>query len=80
MSSEVGDAPNHFKGDALFMQQCNDAWHKASQEVKNEIRALVFLDAQGNVKRIGPPKDNQALERFVRTFAEGKTYIGVGAW
>lgn len=60
------------------MQECNTAWHKASQQVKNAIKNLVFLDQKGNVKRIGPPKENKALEAFVRTFAEGKTYIGTG--
>ncbi|KAI1865503.1 hypothetical protein JX265_006350 [Neoarthrinium moseri] len=77
---QVGDAPNKFKGDQIFMQECNTAWHKASQDVKNAIKSHVFLDSKGNVKRIGAPKENQALEKFVRTFAQGKTYIGVGAW
>lgn len=30
--------------------------------------------------RIGAIKDYPQLERFVRGFADGKTYIGVGAW
>lgn len=62
------------------MQDMNAHWHKASQQVKDSMRGFVFLDNRGNVKRIGPPKDSQALERFVREFAEGKTYIGIGAW
>ncbi|KAI0129726.1 hypothetical protein BJ170DRAFT_285437 [Xylariales sp. AK1849] len=77
---QVGDDSNKYKGHNLFMQACNTAWHKASQDTKNKIKSHVFLDAKGNVKRIGAPKELEALEKFVRTFAEGRTYIGVGAW
>jgi hypothetical protein len=77
---QVGDPAYKFKGDALFMQQCNEAWHKATQQVKDSLKGQVFLDGKGNVKRIGAPKNNQALMKFVRTFAEGKTYIGPGSW
>ena len=77
---QVGDSPGDYKGDSLFMQQCNDHWHKASREVKESIKGQVFLDDHGNVKRIGPPKDFPALMKFVRGFAEGKTYIGPGSW
>jgi hypothetical protein len=34
----------------------------------------------GVVRRIDAPKDFPQLEQFVRSFADGKTYIGVGAW
>jgi hypothetical protein len=34
----------------------------------------------GRPVRIAAPKDFPKLEVFVRTFADGKTYIGVGAW
>lgn len=77
---QVGDDPNIFKGDATFMQECNTAWHNADQGTRDAIQSHVFLDENGNVKRIGAPKELQPLEAFVRTFADGKTYIGVGAW
>lgn len=62
------------------MQNLNKAWDKADAKMKQSIKSSVHLDKAGNVARIGPIKDNPALERFVRTFADGKTYIGVGAW
>jgi hypothetical protein len=77
---QVGDDAHRFKGDATFMQECNAAWHQASPATRDALQSHVFLDAQGHVQRIGAPKELQALERFVRTFADGKTYIGVGAW
>ncbi|KAF2972875.1 hypothetical protein GQX73_g745 [Xylaria multiplex] len=77
---QVGDAPGKFKGHETFMQACNQAWHKLSQDKKNQLKGHVFLDGKGNVKRIGAPKEFQPLEQFVRTFANGRTYIGVGAW
>ncbi|KAH6645065.1 hypothetical protein BKA67DRAFT_542050 [Truncatella angustata] len=77
---QVGDDPRQYKGHETFMQACNNAWHGADQDTRNQIQSHVFLDDNGNVKRIGAPKENQALERFVRTFAQGRTYIGVGAW
>jgi len=76
---QIGD-PSTLKGDPLFMQHCNNAWHKASRQVQDRIRHAVTLDKAGNVIRIGPPKEDQPLMDFVRTFAEGKTYIGSGAW
>lgn len=68
------------KGDPLFMQNFRQAWHKASPETKGHLRSSVFLDGHGQVARIGPIKDSPELEKFVRKFADGKTYIGVGAW
>lgn len=77
---QVGDPPGQFKGHENFMQACNQAWQKLPQDKKNQLKGHVFLDAKGNVKRIGPPKDFEPLENFVRTFANGRTYIGVGSW
>lgn len=77
---QVGDPAGKFKGHETFMQACNAAYHKLPQDKKNQLKGHVFLDGNGNVKRIGAPKDFQPLEEFVRTFANGRTYIGVGAW
>ncbi|KAI8964539.1 hypothetical protein F5Y11DRAFT_363835 [Daldinia sp. FL1419] len=77
---QVGDPAGKYKGHELFMQACNDAWHRLPQDKKNELNGRVFLDGNGNVKRIGAPKDFKPLEDFVRTFANGRTYIGIGAW
>ncbi|KAI0097261.1 hypothetical protein GGR51DRAFT_578453 [Nemania sp. FL0031] len=77
---QVGDPAGKFKGHETFMQACNTAWHKLPQAKKDQLKGHVFLDVKGNVKRIGAPKDFQPLEQFVRTFANGRTYIGVGAW
>ncbi|MCJ1428979.1 hypothetical protein MMC29_006892 [Sticta canariensis] len=76
---QEGD-PSTRKGDPLFMQNFRNAWHKASPERKASLRSNVFLDGHGQVSRIGPIKDHPELEKFVRSFADGKTYIGVGAW
>ncbi|KAK6956652.1 hypothetical protein Daesc_001931 [Daldinia eschscholtzii] len=76
---QVGDPPGQFKGHETFMQACNAAYHKLSQERKNQLNGFVFLDENGNVKRIGAPKDSKPLEDFVRTFADGRTYIGVAS-
>ncbi|KAK6821825.1 hypothetical protein PG987_014650 [Apiospora arundinis] len=77
---QVGDPAGKFKGHETFMQACNKAWKGLSQQKKDQIKKWVTLDSKGNVKRIGPPKESQALEQFVRTFANGRTYIGVGSW
>ncbi|KAI1097598.1 hypothetical protein F4804DRAFT_327211 [Jackrogersella minutella] len=77
---QVGDPAGKFKGLENFMQACNQAWHKLHQDKKNQLKGHVVLDSKGNVKRIGPPKEFQPLEEFVRTFANGRTYIGVGSW
>ena len=76
---QQGD-PTTRKGDPLFMQHLRAAWSKAPQHVKDGLRGSVFTDKNGHVERIGPIKDHPKLEDFVRSFADGKTYIGVGAW
>ncbi len=76
---QVGDVST-LKGDPLFMQDMNTAWHKASQATRNKLKDCVHLNAQGNVVRIDSIKDHPDLETLVRTFADGKTYVGVGAW
>ncbi|KAK8085811.1 hypothetical protein PG997_007082 [Apiospora hydei] len=77
---QVGDPPGKFKGHETFMQACNKAWHALSQQKRDQLKGHVTLDGKGNVKRIGAPKEFQPLEQFVRTFANGRTYIGVGSW
>ncbi|KAI4182633.1 MAG: hypothetical protein L6R41_005856 [Letrouitia leprolyta] len=72
--------PGTRKGDPLFMQHLRAAWAKAPQHVKDDLRGSVFTDKHGKVERIGPIKEHPKLEAFVRSFADGKTYIGVGAW
>ncbi|KAF3929147.1 hypothetical protein AA313_de0200629 [Arthrobotrys entomopaga] len=72
-------APGTRKGDPLFMQHLNKAWSKASKETKDKLKHSVTVK-RGKVIRIGPVKDNPDLENFVRSFADGKTYIGVGSW
>ena len=67
------------KGDPLFMQNLNKTWAKASPQTKAGLANCVFT-RDGKVVRIGPIKDYPKLEEFVRSFADGKTYIGVGAW
>ncbi|EMC94286.1 hypothetical protein BAUCODRAFT_228063 [Baudoinia panamericana UAMH 10762] len=62
------------------MQDANKAWHSAPQGVQDSIRNMVTLDKAGNVTFIGATKNSQALENWVRTFANGKTYIGTGSW
>jgi hypothetical protein len=75
---QVGD-PKTRKGDAHFMQNLNNAWSKASQQTKNALSNCVHV-SNGKVVRIDAPKNFPELEKFVRTFADGKLYIGVGAW
>ncbi|MCJ1280989.1 hypothetical protein MMC26_000307 [Xylographa opegraphella] len=72
--------PETRKGAPTFMQQCNDAYQQADENTKQSLQACVHLDGSGNVVRIDACKDFPQLEAFVRTFADGKTYIGVGAW
>ena len=62
------------------MQDMNTAWHKASQSTKDKLQSCVHLDKSGKVIRIDAIKDHPDLETLVRTFADGKTYVGVGAW
>ena len=75
---QVGDAKTR-KGDAHFMQNANNAWAKASQDQKNKLKNCVHV-SNGKVVRIEAPKNFPELEKWVRTFADGKLYIGVGAW
>ncbi|KAL8837233.1 MAG: hypothetical protein Q9170_002606 [Blastenia crenularia] len=76
---QQGD-PSTRKGDPLFMQHLRNAWAKAPQHVKDDLKGSVFTDGHGKVIRIGPIKEHPKLESFVRSFADGKTYVGVGAW
>ncbi|KAF2189379.1 hypothetical protein K469DRAFT_748036 [Zopfia rhizophila CBS 207.26] len=75
---QVGDNKTR-KGDPRFMQNLNAAWKKASQGTKDGLKDCVHVK-DGKVVRISAPKDFPKLEQFIRTFADGKTYIGVGAW
>ncbi|MCJ1251759.1 hypothetical protein MMC30_008997 [Trapelia coarctata] len=68
------------KGDPRFMQHLNEAWQRAGDNTKASLSECVHLDNSGNVSRIDAIKDFPALEEFVRSFADGMTYIGVGAW
>ncbi len=76
---QVGE-PSTRKGDPKFMQNLNKAWHAASAGVKDSLKDCVHVNGKGDVIRIDSVKDHPNLERFVRSFADGKTYIGVGAW
>ena len=76
---QVGE-PSTRKGDPIFMQQLNEAWHKADAKLKESLKSCVHLDKAGKVIRIDAIKDHPDLDKLVRTFADGKTYIGVGAW
>ena len=76
---QVGD-PGTRKGDPLFMQHLNEAWHNASAQEKRELEKSVHINAKGDVVRIDAIKSNPQLEKFVRSFDDGKTYIGVGAF
>jgi hypothetical protein len=75
---QVGD-PSTAKGNRRFMQGLQEAWSKASQQTKNELSNCVTVRDSRSI-RIAAPEDFPKLEAFVRTFADGKTYIGVGAW
>ena len=68
------------KGDPLFMQHINNAWHSTDDNTRSSLSQCVHLDAAGNVQRIDAIKDFPNLETFVRSFADGMTYIDVGAW
>ena len=75
---QVGE-PGTAKGDPRFMQGLNETWANASQEDKDQLRDCV-TEQDGRLIRIAAPKDYPRLEDFVRRFADGKTYIGIGAW
>ncbi|KAL8741465.1 MAG: hypothetical protein Q9190_005929 [Brigantiaea leucoxantha] len=74
------DEPSTRKGDPLFMQHLDDAWQRADQGTRDGLSQCVHTDGSGHVVRIDAIKDFPQLENFVRSFADGKTYIGVGAW
>ncbi|KAI4089488.1 MAG: hypothetical protein LQ339_008549 [Xanthoria mediterranea] len=80
MTVQQVNNPATRKGDPLFMQHLNDAWHRADAGTRQALELCVHRDNNDNVTRIDAIKDWPALENFVRTFADGKTYIGVGAW
>ncbi|KAL8800786.1 MAG: hypothetical protein Q9223_007194, partial [Gallowayella weberi] len=80
MTIQQQGLPGTRKGDPLFMQNLRKAWAKASPQTKNDLKGSIFLDKNGHVERMGPIKEHPKLEAFVRGFADGKTYIGVGAW
>ena len=67
------------KGDPDFMQQLQAAWKKASPATRETLKDHVHLN-EGVPIRIEAPKSYEPLEKFVRTFANGQTYIGIGAW
>lgn len=76
---QVG-SPNTVKGDATFMQDCDAAWQSlGGGPKKDHLSQFVHTDGNGRVTRIDPPKNDQGLEEWVRTFAHG-VYVGVGAW
>lgn len=75
---QVGDNKTR-KGHPTFMQALNDAWRKTNQETRDRLKSCVHV-RNGQVVRIDAPKNFPELEKFVRTFADGRTYIGVGAW
>ena len=76
---QVG-APSTRKGDPTFMQDLRAHYARADAKTKDSLRNSVHLDSHGQVSRIDAPKNFPALESFVRTFAEGRVYIGIGAW
>ena len=76
---QVGDDSTR-KGDPLFMQHFNNAWSNADDNTKASLQPCVHLNGSGTVIRIDAIKDYPQLEAFVRSFANGMTYIGVGAW
>ena len=80
MTVQQVNNPATRKGDPLFMQNLNNAYHNADDATKQSLQPCIFLDDNGNVIRMGPIKDFPQLETFVRSFADGKTYIGVGSW
>lgn len=75
---QVND-PSTRKGDPHFMQNLNTAWAKLDGNRRNALKNCVH-ERNGKVVRIDAPKNFPELEKFVRTFANGKLYIGVGAW
>jgi hypothetical protein len=75
---QVGDDATR-KGDANFMQNLNNSWNNTDQGTRDSLSQCVHV-RDGRVVRISACKDFPQLENFVRTFANGKVYIGIGAW
>ncbi|KAL9626648.1 MAG: hypothetical protein Q9204_007141 [Flavoplaca sp. TL-2023a] len=80
MTIQQEGEPSTRKGDPLFMQNLRKAWKKASPATRDGLKGSIFTNKEGKVVRMGPIKEHPKLESFVRSFADGKTYIGVGAW
>jgi len=80
MTVQQVDKPATRKGDPRFMQNLNDAWHRTDDNTRASLDQCVHLNDAGNVARIDAIKDHPELENFIRSFADGKTYIGIGAW
>ncbi len=80
MTVQQVNNPSTRKGDPIFMQNLNTAWQAADGATKQSLQPCVQLDGNGNVVRIAAIKDYPQLETFVRSFANGQTYIGNGAW
>ncbi|KAF7505126.1 hypothetical protein GJ744_001266 [Endocarpon pusillum] len=76
---QVGE-PGTLKGDPLFMQHLNDAFRKASKHTQDKCRGALHFDQKGDIFRLEPIKFHPEIDPLIRTFADGKTYIGVGAW
>ncbi|KAF4553569.1 LysM domain-containing protein 3 [Elsinoe fawcettii] len=68
------------KGHPTFMRACNDKWNQLDQGAKDRIGQWVHRDGSGSVVRLDRPLSSPELELFVRSFANGFGYIGVGAW
>lgn len=80
MTVQQVNNPSTRKGDPTFMQNLNNAWRAADTATKQSLQPCVQLDGKGSVVRIAAIKNYPQLETFVRSFADGKTYIGNGAW
>ena len=80
MTVQQVNNPSTRKGDPLFMQHLNAAWQAADTSTKQSLQPCVQLDGNGNIVRIAAIKNYPQLETFVRSFADGMTYIGNGAW
>ena len=80
MTVQQVNNPSTRKGDPLFMQHLNAAWQVADAPTKQSLQPCVQLDGNGNIVRIAAIKNYPQLETFVRSFADGMTYIGNGAW
>ncbi|KAF2221719.1 hypothetical protein BDZ85DRAFT_132716 [Elsinoe ampelina] len=76
---QAGDRST-LKGHPTLMQACNAKWQKTDQNTKNAIKGAVHLDGSGKVIRVDKPASNPKLEDWVRTFAGGYGYVGVGSW